>query len=310
MLEQFWHYPRTSFPLLRQSFLIAVAALCGVTFSMLARQADQPIGLPTLLSILHWFWTFGVAFVSTLGFFFQLWVATEHHVDCVASLLHADYLAWRQPLTRRQLISWLGVIMLVQLVLAVWLQIVLLFPLLLIWGYLGLIDKEFFMRPWLKRYPLAYPFAQLMLIPLLFFYITACDWLVIGAAPPVGLAWFLISGFFCGLIFEIGCKIRAPQDEEAGVDTYSKWWGRRTAVTGWVFAIALTGISLTFAAATLRTSILLLALAFSLLTGAVLIGERFLETPRTLYAGSIQKFSTLCMVLLYLGLAVMPLFFV
>jgi 4-hydroxybenzoate polyprenyltransferase len=41
-------------------------------------------------------------------------------------------------------------------------------------------------------------------------------------------AWngFFWVSFFNGTVLEIGRKIRAPQDEEAGVETYSFLWGR------------------------------------------------------------------------------------
>ena len=42
----------------------------------------------------------------------------------------------------------------------------------------------------------------------------------IPAASP-GLFWFLIVSFFNGVVVEIGRKIRAREDEEEGVETYS-----------------------------------------------------------------------------------------
>ncbi|MFN8487135.1 MAG: hypothetical protein U0350_06045 [Caldilineaceae bacterium] len=250
-----------------------------------------------------------MAFVSTLGFFWQLYVATKYSADGANWLFPPTHLAAHKLMTRGNVIGLVGATMLVQLGLACWFRLALTLLLLPIWGYVWLISQGFWAHTWLKGQPLVHLLSQIMVIPFIFFYITACDWLVSGAAPPTGLAWYLIAGFFTGMIFEIGCNIRAPQDEEAEIETYSQLWGRRTSVTIWLLAIALTGLSLAFAAETLRASILLLALAFGLLTSAVLIGERFLETPRTLYAASIHKFSALCMVLLYLGLAVMPIFF-
>jgi len=53
----------------------------------------------------------------------------------------------------------------------------------------------------------------------------ACD----GSALPHGLHWFLAAGYCNGMVVEIGRKIRAPEDEERGVETYTAVWGRSTA---------------------------------------------------------------------------------
>ena len=46
-----------------------------------------------------------------------------------------------------------------------------------------------------------------------------------GRSSASGLAWFLVASFFNGIVVEMGRKIRAPADEEKGVETYSALWG-------------------------------------------------------------------------------------
>jgi 4-hydroxybenzoate polyprenyltransferase len=70
-----------------------------------------------------------------------------------------------------------------------------------------------------------------------------------AAAPHAGLAWFLIVSFFNGVVIEVGRKIRAPQDEEVGVETYTALWGRPQAIMAWLGALLLTAISAWLAAA-------------------------------------------------------------
>ena len=41
-----------------------------------------------------------------------------------------------------------------------------------------------------------------------------------GPAPPA-LGWFLAVTFLNGLVVEVGRKMRAPSDEEPGVETYT-----------------------------------------------------------------------------------------
>ena len=55
-----------------------------------------------------------------------------------------------------------------------------------------------------------------------------------------GLGWFLAASFFNGIVIEVGRKVRAPQDEEPGVLTYSVAWGRPRALAVWLGAMAVT----------------------------------------------------------------------
>ena len=61
----------------------------------------------------------------------------------------------------------------------------------------------------------------MLILPLITLYATACEWHTASASLPNGLVWLLVASFFSGLVIEIGRKIRAPEDEEPGVETYS-----------------------------------------------------------------------------------------
>jgi 4-hydroxybenzoate polyprenyltransferase len=114
---------------------------------------------------------------------------------------------------------------------------------------MGLMSQEFFRRDWLKAHPLTYLWSHMLIVPLIDLYTTACDWLAVGAEiSHTGLLWFLVTSFFNGVVIELGRKIRAPQAEEAGVETYSALWGRRRAVMVWLGALLLTAVSAWLAA--------------------------------------------------------------
>ena len=113
--------------------------------------------------------------------------------------------------------------------------------LLLTWLYLGLMSKEFFARRWLKARPITYMVTHMAIMPLVDLYTTSCDWVPAGfVRPPPGLLWFLLVSFFNGMVVEIGRKIRSPQDEESGVETYSFLWGRLNAILAWLGMLACT----------------------------------------------------------------------
>ena len=86
---------------------------------------------------------------------------------------------------------------------------------------MALMTREFFVAEWLKARPFTYLWSHMLIVPLIDLYATACDWLPAGVAPPAGLGWFLAASFFNGIVVEIGRKLRAPADEEPGVETYS-----------------------------------------------------------------------------------------
>lgn len=306
LLQRFWIYQRERFPLFSQGLLIGVISLCSVMFSVLLRDAATSAALGSSLQLPHFALAILVAMGSALGFFFQMRVADEYK-DYDTDLQYRSYRPVQRGLITLRELAWLaGGMMVVQLGLSLWLDVRMVLPLLLVWGYMGLMRQEFFVRDWLRRHAVAYMLSHLVIAPLIFFYITACDWLVAGATPAPGLLWFLAVAFFNGMLYEIGRKIRAPQDEETGVETYSQLWGRPTAVAVWWLMLALAGVCAAAAARTIHffTPVIVLVFVLLLITGW--LGVRFLQKPRPSAGAIIQNVSALAMMALYLGLGVMP----
>ena len=106
--------------------------------------------------------------------------------------------------------------------------------------YMWLMSKEFFVRDWLKRHPVVYMLSHMVIMPLIDFYTTGLDWLNASAPPPDGLEFFLLVTFLNGIVIEIGRKIRAPKDEEEGVETYSALYGPKRAAAIWLGVVVLT----------------------------------------------------------------------
>ena len=71
-----------------------------------------------------------------------------------------------------------------QLILAAFLQSALIALLLLAWTYLALMSVEFFARDWLKARPITYMWTHMLIVPLVDYYATACDWPANGEAQP------------------------------------------------------------------------------------------------------------------------------
>jgi hypothetical protein len=112
-----------------------------------------------------------------------------------------------------------------------------------------LMYREFFLGQWLKRSVLLYGLSHMVTVPLIAFYIYASYAFRnnTGFHPAFGL--YLALSFVVGLFLEIARKIRSPQEEQEGVDSYSRYFGTARATyvaTGLVFlgSATSTGIGL------------------------------------------------------------------
>jgi len=297
MSNRWWIYQRMRFPLLAHGPLIAVFSFSAVSFSSLLRGRVAPPDPATVL----------VGFATALLFFLQLRIADEFK-DYEEDSRYRPYRPVPRGLvTLRELkiIGFAGAA--IQLGLSMWLKPSLAFLLVGVWLYMGLMSKEFFVRDWLKTRPFAYMWTHALIIPLIQLYVTACDWLAAGAAPPRGLIWFLAVGFFNGIAVEVGRKIRAPEDEEHGVETYSVLWGRRDAVLAWLGASALTAASALLAASPIGVGVSLAGLVGVLLSAEAAIAWCFLRQPTARSARLIESMSAVWTLLIYLGLGPLPL---
>jgi 4-hydroxybenzoate polyprenyltransferase len=293
--NRWWIYQRERFPLLAHGPLILAFSLCAVCFSALLRGAET---FPAGSSI-------AVAFVSSLISFLHLRLADEFK-DFDEDSRYRPYRPVPRGLVSLRELAVVWVLTgAVQLALALALKPLLVLPLLVTWTYLALMSREFFCRSWLKAHPFTYMWTHMFIMPLIDFYATACDWLVADGRPPQGLLWFVVVSFFNGFIIEIGRKIRAPQEEEPGVETYSFLWGRPAAVRAWWVVIALTLVSAIVAATQIGFAIPVAVALSLLLIVAVLIGSKFLRQPKT--GKPFELLSGIWTLVLYLSLGVVPM---
>jgi len=295
--NRWWIYQRERFPLLTQGPVIAAFSFSAVSFSALLRhRAGPPPGGVVI-----------VAFLTAIVFFLQLRIADEFK-DAEDDARFRPYRPVPRGLVRLQELAIVAVVGgLLQLLLAVWLDRALVALLILVWLYLGMMSKEFFVRDWLKAHPFTYMWTHMLIIPLIDLYTSACDWLVAGAALPRGLSWFLAASYCNGVVVEIGRKIRAPESEERGVDTYTAVWGRRTAVLAWLSGLTSAGAFAVIASSRVGFVLPTLALVVTLLAGAALAAARFLGNPVAARAAFFEPISGLWTLLIYLSLGVVPL---
>ena len=265
-LQRLWAYQRERFPLALNGVLIAAVSLSALSYAarLHGRAAPPPAAAVTV-------------FVSCFLFFLQLRIADEFK-DSDEDLAHRPYRPVPRGLVTLRELALLGLLAgALQLALVLASAPALLPLLLLVWGYMAVMAREFFVAAWLEARPLAYLATHMLILPLIVLYASGADWRLAGEVlPDARLGWLLLFAFLNGIVVEVGRKLRAGDDEEAGVQTYSALYGPGRALALWLAALALSGAAALLAAAqvgALWAAALLLALA---LAAAGIAAGRFL----------------------------------
>jgi hypothetical protein len=226
MIERWLVYQRERFPLARHAPLVLVTCLCALAFTLQAQNEPRWPGLGV------WF---GSSLV-TLGLFFILRVLDEFK-DFEDDSRFRPY----RPVPR-------GVLKLENLARAGWLVaglqlfVTIIFspravvPLIVCWAFMTLMALEFFIPSWLKARPFAYMLSHAPITGLIQLQASAWVW---ADAMPAEVIWLALAATAAGIMLELGRKIRAPADEEPGVETYTASWGIPRAVAIWLLAGAV-----------------------------------------------------------------------
>jgi 4-hydroxybenzoate polyprenyltransferase len=298
MNNRWWIYQKERFPLLAHGSMVAVFCLSVMLFSSLQQEE-----IPDL-------WRITGAIISTLILFFQLRVADEFK-DAEIDARFRPHRAVPRGLVRLPELARIARIgAVVQFLIALSIDVGLIPILVLVWAYMGLMTKEFFVAAWLKRTPSIYLFSHMLIMPMIAFYVSAFDWLCTCRELPAGLPWVLVFSFACGLVLELGRKIKAPTAERDGVETYSALWGPGIATAVWAGAVVVAVLAWGQAAALVVGAGVYLTLGFAVLITAAAVAVLIRRSRRVL-AGfrCVEPASGVVAMALYVGLAPLQLLF-
>ena len=297
--SKWWIYQKERFPVLAHGILIAAFSFSALSYSYMLRDGDGWIGTIPVV----------VAFLTCFMFFLQLRVADEFK-DLEDDSRHRPYRPVPRGLISLKELGWLGVITaLIQFLLSLFLGMKYVIILIVVWVYLALMSKEFFVGEWLKAHPITYMLSHMIIMPMIDLYATACDWLEPLGAPPEGLHWFLIVSYFNGIVIEVGRKIRSPKDEEQGVDTYSVLWGRKRATYAWLGSVMITAFFAWIGASRIGFGLpVLIVLSLLLFIGSIL-SVLFISNPLPGRGRWIEHYSGVWTLLMYLSLGAVPYFY-
>ena len=294
MTNRWWIYQQERFPLLAHGPLVIVFCLAVMLFSAL-QQGDA---LPDITRIAG-------AVISTLILFFQLRVADEFKDFEIDAKFRPHRAVPRGLVSLHELARLAFAGAAIQFLIALFIDVGLLPILIGVWAYIGLMTKEFFVPEWLLRNPTIYLISHMLVMPLIAFYVSTFDWLCGCRVMPLGLGWLLLLSFCCGLVLELGRKIKVPSSERTGVETYSGLWGSKTAVILWSASVAASVFAYANAASYIGHSALILSLAATVLLLALITAVLFPGKSAQPFRGTeklIEPSSGLVALTLYLGL--------
>jgi hypothetical protein len=134
-------------------------------------------------------------------------------------------------------------------------------------GWSLLMLEEFFVGAWLERRLVLYAISHLLSLPL------AALWMAqMGAGDrglPGDVVWLALAAFLLGAAFEVGRKLKAPDDERPRVDSYTKALGVGGAATALAVALIACAAAL---CALLAAAGAASTIAFGVLAAAALAG--------------------------------------
>jgi len=295
--NRWWIYQKERFPIIAHGLLIAAFSFSGMCLSALLRgSATFPALYPSL-----------TAFLVALLFFLLLRIADEFK-DAQADARYRPYRPVPRGLVSLRELGCIGAtVMLLQLALTWLLDPRLVVILLGAWIYWVLMSKEFFVAGWLKKHHFTYLWTHMLIIAFIDLYVTACEWLTAGASLPDSLTWFLLASLFNGVVIEVGRKIRAPADEEPGVDTYSSVWGCSKAVLVWLSAMTLTAVCAGMIAQRIQFFWPVVLLYSLFLCASIGLGWWFLRRPTGKLANQFERVSFFWTLSMYLSLGSIPM---
>lgn len=296
LLQRFAQYQQERFPLAAYTPLTAVFSFSAVSYSRLLRGEPGFISLPL----------FVVGVLTALVFFLWLRILDEHKDRATDARYRPELPVPRGLVTLAELRK-IGVAALAGvLVLNAAMAPTLLWACLAVAVWAGLMTKEFFLGEWLRARPTLYLVSHMLIMPMIDAYSTGLDWLVAGQHPRGGIWLFLVVTFLNGTLLEIGRKIRAPEDEREGVDTYTRAWGLRGAPALWLLLLGLTAILVWLASVPIGTSAVVGPVLLVLVPLMAYPGYRFLKLPARSQARSIDRAAGLWTLTTYLLLGAGP----
>ena len=257
-IKNFKIYLNERFPLGKNSFFVLIFTLSGYIYTGLLYNSKiiKPILLKEInrASLLWdkeidkvpiiWYKLLSL-FIIIFMFFFQLRI-TDEFKDYEEDLKYRPYRPVQRGIISLKALGKIGIAtIIVQIILAHVINPKLIYFMLLVWIYMFLMTKEFFIKNWLTERILIYALSHVIIMIFITLVIIKGTgyilqdhfletlYLLLEKYEKnifMGLIPLFALNYLNGIVLEIGRKTRKANEEEHGVQTYSKLWGRKKAV--------------------------------------------------------------------------------
>ena len=257
-IKNFKIYLNERFPLGKNSFFVLIFTLSGYIYagllynskiikSILSKEVNR---VPLLWNKeinkvpIIWYKLLPL-FIIIFMFFFQLRI-TDEFKDYEEDLKYRPYRPVQRGIISLKALGKIGIAtIIIQIILAHVINPKLIYFMLLVWIYMFLMTKEFFIKNWLTERILIYALSHVVIMIFITLVIVKGTgyilqdhfletlYLLLKKYEKnifIGLIPLFALNYLNGIVLEIGRKTRRANEEEYGVQTYSKLWGRKKAV--------------------------------------------------------------------------------
>jgi len=257
-IKNFKIYLNERFPLGKNSFFVLIFTLSGYIYtgllynskiikSILSKEVNR---VPLLWGKeidkvpIIWYKLFPL-FIIIFMFFFQLRI-TDEFKDYEEDLKYRPYRPVQRGIISLKALGKIGIAtIIIQIILAHVINSKLIYFMLLVWIYMFLMTKEFFIKNWLTERILIYALSHVVIMIFITLVILKGTGYILESHFLetlylsleryeknifIGLIPLFALNYLNGIVLEIGRKTRRANEEEYGVQTYSKLWGRKKAV--------------------------------------------------------------------------------
>ncbi len=298
LLRRLWIYQAERFPLFKTATLLAAFSAASINVSAFLAERDRP-GLAT----------YAAAFIILLILFFQL-RACDEVKDREDDRRFRPERPIPRGLVSQRLIVGLAAGLAPVAIIAAWaLSPKMLMPLAAVWVWLALMTAEFGVPAWLKARPMAYLVSHMLIMPLIDFLVTGCEWLLRAGSPPHGLWLFLALSFVNGCVLEIGRKLYAPSSERTGVETYTALLGIGRATTLWIGCLTLSLALLSLVGIAVHAPTSIIAVGVIAYAAVVAVALSFRSDPDLKKQALVDAAAGLWVFICYMSAGFLPLVF-
>lgn len=257
-IKNFKIYLNERFPLGKNSLFVLIFTLSGYIYagllynskiikSILSKEVNRvPLfwGKEIDKVPIIWYKLFPL-FIIIFMFFFQLRI-TDEFKDYEEDLKYRPYRPVQRGIISLKALGKIGIAtIIIQIILAHVINSKLIYFMLLVWIYMFLMTKEFFIKNWLTERILIYALSHVVIMIFITLVIVKGTGYILESHFLetlylslekyeknifIGLIPLFALNYLNGIVLEIGRKTRKANEEEYGVQTYSKLWGRKKAV--------------------------------------------------------------------------------